>query len=433
MSCSSIDYNDLRVTAPESIELEPDAFEQAACVSAQVFGESCQWQTYINALGLQGFTQWLNEQDANVVVDQEHCSIFYPPYANAIEAICNLQIGEFRLCLVATENLLNETVTIPRAAIDLPDFAAHFYGVVEVQEEQKQVIIRGYGRYDQLINYRRLVNLTADNRWTYSFPLSLFDPEPNHLLFNTRFLDSAAIALPSSLSDVATAPIIQTKLTDLLTHLHSPKQRLWQILSWQQGAKLLQSPQLLGLLYQWQQSSQKALSLRLRITEVFTLLTQQTLNTARWLQGELDQLSQGAGWYSRQMQGAGTRSNDKFTIALAELRYQGMDIPAQLNPAFKTIEFEGALLQLYAVTWALTDATWTLLLMLRNQMGTSLPDGLKLCVADLSGAVNEQEDALDTELLYVRAEVSYGVKLVATIVSSTGQVLPLEPYTFAEL
>nr|MBX2863860.1 hypothetical protein [Leptolyngbyaceae cyanobacterium MAG.088] len=164
-----------------------------------------------------------------------------------------------------------------------------------------------------------------------------------------------------------------------------------------------------------------------------TLLTQQTINTAQWMCTELDQLSQRLGWYSRQMLGAGTpefRCNDRFTIAIDELRYQGMAIPEQLQPVFKTIECEGALLQIFAATWAAATPTWSLLLILRNQVGGFLPDGLRLRVADLTGSVKEEQDALNTELLYVRTEARQGTKLVATIVSPAGHVLPLDPYGF---
>ncbi len=433
MLCAVIDFDDLRLLEPEYIDLESDSFGQATHISNQVLGEACQWQTYLNTLGLQGFTQWLSEQDSRISLNQAQCSLAQPHYANAIEAVFNLWIGGFKLCLIATENWLNEEITIPRAAIDLPEFAAHFYVVVEVQEELSQVIIRGYGRYDQLVSYRQRMNLSADDSWNYGFPCFLFDAEPNHLLFNLRFLDTAAITLPRVTSQTDSSQITQTDLNALLSHLQSSEQRLWQILPWEQGAALLQNSELLNLLYQWQQSSEQPTSLRVRIAEIFTRLTRQTINTAQWLRAELDQVSQQLGWYSLSMLGTGTpefRSSDRFTIAIEELRYQGMDIPAQLSPVFKTIEYEGELLQIYAAAWASPAPVWSLLLILRNQMGTFLPDGLKLRVVDPMGSVKEEEDSLDTELLYVRAEAKQGTELVATIVSPTGQVLPLDPYSF---
>ncbi|EKV00022.1 Protein of unknown function (DUF1822) [Leptolyngbya sp. PCC 7375] len=436
MPCSSIDFNDLRLVAPEVIDLEPDYFNRAVHVSDQVLGESCQWQTYLNALGLQGFIQWIAEQESSIVVNQENCSLLQPEYAGAIAAVCNLRIGGFKLCLLAAENLLNETISIPAAAIDLPEFSAHFYIVTEVQEEQKQVVVRGYGRYDQLVSYRHLINLSADKRWNYTFPLFLFDTEPNHLLFNVRLLDPTAMTLSGVHPKSPLPTITQIDLNTILSQPHSSQQCLWQLLPWAKGASLLQRPELLRMLHQWQQSPEKPTSLRIHITEIFTLLTQQAINTAQWLSAEFDELSQSLGWFSNQVLAAAPefRSADRFKVAIDELRYQGMEMPSELRPMFQTVECDGDLLQLCAATWApVTPAPsphWTLLLILRNQMGDSLPDGLKLRVADLTGTLSEEEEALDTEFVYVRVNATQNTKLVATIVSPTGQILPAESYSF---
>ncbi|MEM6725519.1 MAG: hypothetical protein AAF598_15875, partial [Bacteroidota bacterium] len=90
-----------------------------------------------------------------------------------------------------------------------------------------------------------------------------------------------------------------------------------------------------------QQSSENSLSLHIRIIEVYTLITQRAINTANWLRTELDTLSQSIGWYSPQMLAAGAsgfRSVNRFNVAIDDLKYQGMDIPAQTNPVYKNIE-----------------------------------------------------------------------------------------------
>lgn len=437
MPSLSIDFNDFRLLHPEVIELELECFAQAAQMSNQGLNERYQWQSYVNALALLGFTQWLREQDAALVVDIENCSLFQPQYATVIEAVCNLRVGEFRLCLVASENLLDGVVSIPRAVLDIPDFAAHFYIALEVQEEQGHVIIRGHGRYDQLARYRQLVNLSADDRWRYEFPLSLLDPEPNHLLFNLNLLEPNAIPLPRAISHSSTTSVTQTELETVLAHLESTEHSLWQVLSWEKGVSLLQSPELLDLLYQWQRSTDRSSSLHIRISQVFTLLTQRAINTAQWLQGELDELAQSLDWFSSQQLTTTAfefRSVDKFRAAIEDLRDQGMDIPSEPNPMCQDIEWGGKLLRLCAMTWQLNatapDPQWTLLLILGTQMGPPLPDGLKFCVANLTGSLVEEKSNLDAELLYARADAWQGQKLVATIVSPEGQVLTLPPYSF---
>ncbi len=70
--------------------------------------------------------------------------------------------------------------------------------MLEVAEEQEEVIIRGFLRYDELVNYRSKVNLKPSWDSCYQLPLSLFDAEPNHLLFYSRHLEASAIPLPIS-------------------------------------------------------------------------------------------------------------------------------------------------------------------------------------------------------------------------------------------
>ena len=436
MMLSSPYETDLRLLQPEFILLESERFEQATQLSDPIVGEARQWQTYLNALALLGFTQWVREQSGEIEINQAHCSLLQPHYANVLETVCNLKVAEFKLCLVATEHLLDEVVTVPKAAIDLPEFAAHFYVLIEVQEEQGQALVRGYGRYDQLVTHRQTVDLQADQDWNYLFPLDLFDTEPNHLLLHLQTLNPTAIALPT-VTPAAASSLTQTELNDLLTRLQSPDQNLWRSLTWEQGSLLLQSPELLELLYQWRRSPESSSSLRIRITEVFTLLTQQAINATQWLRDELDEVAQALGLFSPQMLTSAAfefRSVDKFKAAIEDLRYQGMDIPPQLKPMYQDIEWEGELFRLCAATWRLVTSStapqWALLLILGTQMGSPLPDGLKLCIGDLTHTLCEEESELDTEVLYARVEARQGEKIVATIVSPEGQALTLSPYIF---
>lgn len=428
---------DLRLLQPEFIPLEWGRFERATQLSDPIIGEARQWQTYLNALALLGFTQWVKEQSGEIDINQADCSLLQPHYANVLEAVCNLRMGQFKVCLVATEHVLDEVVPVPRAVIDLPEFAAHFYVVIEVQEEEGQALIRSYGRYDQLIDYRQAANLQADRDWTYRFPLDLFDAEPNHLLLQLQTLNPAAIALPA-VTPPAVSALSQTELNTLLTGWRqSPEQNLWRSLTWEQGAILLQSPELLALLDQWRRSPENPSALRIRIAEVFTLLTEQAINTAQWLRNELDEWTQSLGWFSAQMPMSAAfefRSLDKFSAAIEDLRYQGMDIPDQLSPMYQDIEWEGELFRLCAATWVLATSApapqWVLLLILGTQMGNPLPDGLKLCVADLTRTLCEEQSELDTEVLYARVDARQGDKLVATIVLPEGPALTLSPYCF---
>jgi hypothetical protein len=129
---SSEEYStDLRLLLPEVIWLEPEHFQQATEISSQVRNEAQQWQTYLNILALSGFEEWLKERIPDRAINRDF---------NVIESICHLTVGEFKLGLIATEQVLDELVNIPQAAIASPELAAHFYVVLEVDEEEEQVI-----------------------------------------------------------------------------------------------------------------------------------------------------------------------------------------------------------------------------------------------------------------------------------------------------
>lgn len=209
-----VNSNEWRLLWPEVIWLETEDLNQAREISNQVSREAHQWQTYLNALALLGFEQWLSEYIPQPINRDKR----------GIETACNLQVGEFKFCLLATEHLLDELINLPQKYIDEPELAAHFYVLLEVLEEQEQVIIRGFMRSDQLRNYRSRGNLQLGDG-CYHIPLSEFEKEPNHLLFYYRFLAAAAIPLP-----VASA---KTKASEkLLGHLKETRTKLSQ---WLQG------------------------------------------------------------------------------------------------------------------------------------------------------------------------------------------------------
>lgn len=433
---NSLRYStDFRRLQPEVIWLEPEHFDQASQLGSQVTGEVNQWQTYLNILAFLGFIQWLNEQDADLMINQEYCSIWQPKYANVIEAVCNLKVCEFNVCLIATETLLDERVNVPRAAIDLPEFVAHFYVVIEVREEQEQVIIRGILRYDQLLRYQKSANLQARQDWSYQLPLSLFNAEPNHLLFYLRFLKPSAIALPVATAHPPT--LTQAEIETFLSNLQSPNQKLWQSLTWEQGAIILTCPELLDLLYQWQRQPKETASLSIRIKELFTRLTQKAVNTARWLQGEMDQLAQSLGVFfpsTLTPAASGFRSIDKFEAAIAQLKHEGMEIPRQVGRTYQDINLDGLLLRLCVLSWSVASPIpspkWSLLLILGMQSGGSLPDNLKLQVSNLTTILQEAVSELDDQFLFARVEGDWGEQFVVTILPIDRPPLRLHPYTF---
>ncbi len=180
---------------PESIWLEPEDFEEATKISKRVTDEAHQWQMYLNSLALIGFERWVKQRYPDLSVNRDSCSLFES--VNITDAVCNLKVGKFKfkVCLLVVEDL-GDKVSVPKVVIDLPELVAHFYVVVSVLEEEERVILAGFLRYDELVNYRSSVNLEASGDEHYQLPLSCFDSEMNHLLFYSRYLVPSAIVLP---------------------------------------------------------------------------------------------------------------------------------------------------------------------------------------------------------------------------------------------
>ena len=77
-------------------------------MSDRVTSESRQWQTYLSALAVQSFEQWLSDRLPNQRVERDE-----------IGTVSYLKIREFKLCIIAVEHCLDEVVSIPQDALAL--------------------------------------------------------------------------------------------------------------------------------------------------------------------------------------------------------------------------------------------------------------------------------------------------------------------------
>jgi hypothetical protein len=196
MSHLSIEPTNIRLTLPESVWLEPEHFHQAIKKSDRTMNEAKRWQIYLNNLGLLGFEQWLDERLPEQAMQKQ---------THVMETCAQLQLGKFKFCLICSEHLLDEMVNVPEDAIDEPEQTSHFYVVLEVSEEQEEVILRGCLRYDRLATY-----CTGDrlNSGYYQMPLSVFDPEVNHLLYYYLYLEPSSIPLPESSTEKVSGKLV---------------------------------------------------------------------------------------------------------------------------------------------------------------------------------------------------------------------------------
>ncbi|NEP57247.1 MAG: DUF1822 family protein, partial [Symploca sp. SIO2G7] len=168
--------------------------------------------------------------EGKLKLDTTNCSVFQPESAQVIEAVCNLQVGEFKLCLIATESLIDDLVRLPKVAVDHPEFAAHFYVVVEVLEEEEQAIIHSFLGYDRLQKVQESGQLQLDtNGSVYALALDCFEPDINHLLLGLRLGDPRAFDLPE----------LQVQSINVALWLRSQLDEFAQGLKWEQPLPLV--------------------------------------------------------------------------------------------------------------------------------------------------------------------------------------------------
>ncbi|MGB7248768.1 MAG: DUF1822 family protein [Phormidesmis sp.] len=232
-----METTNLRLQLPETLWLEPEHFTEAKSISAGIDSvsahsdrESQQWQTYINALALLAFEVWLKEKLPDSDVRAIAPSLIPTPHSTN-RSVSYLSVDGFRLCILATEHVLDEQISLPTTAVEQAELAAHCYVVLEVLEEQAQAITRGFLAYDELIaQLNRIVIPAAERSSEYALlPLSALDAELNHLLACVRYSHPSKISLPASL------PISSAATSSQPSEVTSVDNRLTRLGQWLQG------------------------------------------------------------------------------------------------------------------------------------------------------------------------------------------------------
>lgn len=417
----------------EIIDLEPEQTEQALKMSQEVRNASRQWQVYVQALALFAFEEWLHKRGPRISIIKEESSVLQPQYANAINAVCNLSVGKFKVCLLTTISFTDEEVTVPRAVVDLPEFNAHYYVVIGIESEIEIAAIRGFMRYDELVNHQSELQPEVD--WNYQLPLAWFNREPDELLLYLQCLAPTAIPLPEIPTNrQATLRRMQATLLNLLPQLHN--RPLWQVLTWEQGAAVLTTPDLLNWLYQ--SVAENTAALTNHLSDLLQILTQQAVNVRRWLGNQVDEVVQALSWQVLPAPSAIRTREQTPAQELEEIltdikRSNEVEIPAIAGRAYRDILLEN-LLRLFAVTWSLPDedSGWRLLLILKAIPGNQAPSGFTLRVSDQTGVLAEGElqGDRDRDYIFTLVEGSYEDKFLATITSATGEAQTLPPFEF---
>jgi Protein of unknown function (DUF1822) len=226
-------------TFPETIELETEAFDRARVASDRPISESRQWQVYLTILAISALETWLKARVRDKRITSENCTLFQPKYADFLDVATPVRVGDFHICILAMESFVDDVVTIPKAAIELPEFAAHFYIAIEILYEEEEAIVRGILRRERLLQFYQSQPPTTD--WDCEVPLAGFDPHIDRLLYDCRYLDPQDLPLPCA------APIpdwTREQLHEFLLLLHSDEPEGWRQMSWERGQIALRYPQL---------------------------------------------------------------------------------------------------------------------------------------------------------------------------------------------
>lgn len=465
----SLDYlkDDFILTekCSEIITIEPEMFEQALSISQETRNQSRQWEIYFQSLALLLFKDWLQKREPTIEFNQDISQALNSHYINYIDAVCNLNVGEFKVCLIPT-SFAEKEVVVPRAVVDLAEFHAHFIVAVAIDEELEVATIKGFIRYDELVNYK--IELQPDIDWNYRIPLALFNHLADELLLFLQCLESAVIPLPEIPSHRSkTLAKMQAALLKSLPQLRN--RPLWSVLNWEQGTTVLTTPDLLTWLYQTGDEDTAVLTKHL--ADVLQILTQQSVDVREWLniqvndviqrlswnvspamslmRGPTDDAAQRLSWQvlptmsaiSLSEQTAILGKNLEAILAqtqqleaiLAEIqRNYGLEIPESAGRAYQNISPENTL-RIYAITWPLQDASgWSLLLVLNVIPNRKVSFGFTLRISDQTGVLAEESLQQDSKDNYIFAQVegNYEDKFLATITSITGEEQTLPPFAF---
>lgn len=203
-----------RNLSSKAVWLELEDFDEARIISEKSFrlSNSSQWKIYLNSLALLGFTKYVKERIQNIQIKPEQNT-------NTNDDVCYLSIGKFRVCLIIVENLIDDFIYITAKLVTSVKRIAHFYVLLEISEEEEQLFIHGFLRYDELFKYSQSADMKNHSDESYELPVSLFDTELNNLLLYTRFLSPSAIKLPVAIANHNTLTQTKTIVNKALVNL----------------------------------------------------------------------------------------------------------------------------------------------------------------------------------------------------------------------
>lgn len=376
----------------DTISLTESEINWAVAQSHAAANDTDSWQVYLNAMARIALQQWLEKRSPELLGNAEFLNV-------SADELCQIDVGAYRLYLVATDAINDSEVALSNAAITA-EFSPHYYVLIEVFEELQQVRVCGYLSQSQLALL--LQNQTAqsaptqatDNRLTW-LSVSDFDLNADRLLLRLSCLEPESVEATSAAATPALAPTLAAA-------------------------------------------------------------TAAAVNVRRWLQDQVDQAAQELAWILLPpipaMRDRSTTTpflsqsgelrplqspTEEFNRLISDLiRNSSLTIPPQTRGAYRDWQWESLNLRLYVATWDLPlaglPANWALLLVLAAQPGSTLPLGLQLQVRDET-QVLEKPILENTSSVYLYAQVigTQDEQFWATISLPNGAATTLAPFTFS--
>lgn len=415
-------------TVPPTIIVLSDEEKSRAVTQTETIRPAEGWQAYLNAIAWVGFQHWLEER--GVDLDDAACSVTQPAVAGLLGAVCNLEVNGFRLCLLPTGSLDNETVSVPRAAVELDGFAPQLFVLIEVWEETDRVMVQGALRSDQLqaLIAAQPGAMTVNRDWTYTIPKAWFEESTEDLLLYLRCLPTDG--LPTTPAIAAPAQPAAAQVQDTLATLERRLQSrvpLWKLLTWEQAAVVLTQPELL-------QPQPVAASPN--------PVAQAAINFGQWVQ-QLNPLHN-QDWLmlppvSQLREAAAMRYTrspvEQFEDIITTLGQQGTTIPPQARAAYRDLAWQSVSVRLYAIAWDIStssESDWCLLLLLGPQPNQELPVGITIRMSDDTGIIDEQtlEQTGPDAYLFSQVVGERHEQFQAQVNLTNGAEITLPPFTY---
>jgi Protein of unknown function (DUF1822) len=417
-----VDYEPLR---GEIVPLEDADFAEARQISHR-WGQASdaiqsRWSVYLHMLALRAFQHWFSQRRTPTPLDLSQAFILSPDRVDAQQpnlhqprvkgdiAVCQIQVAPFKICLVVTDGSA-EDWWIPMMAIQNPQFAAHFYLPIVIHEESGQAEILGFLQHNQL------PEIPTEDIYC-RLAIAQTNPDLERLLLYLTCLDPIAIPLPE------TAPALVT-LSQVSLSQVTLSERFRQLLV----QPIVRTSQWLN---------------RQVDTAVEQLTTAIATELAPWQ--VLPALELATGTRSLQNLAMDSPMGELSTIVMSLMR-RGMQLPMERASAYQDLQLGDLALRLYVVTAsrpvdpepAIPESAiaepvapeWSLLIVLRRQDKSDLPQGTSLHIADANAVLVDQQVEIDqSDFLYGSVIGNIDEKFTVTL-NYHNQHLTLPPFSF---